>query len=486
MHIQRGPLARPSLRIQVMRLDGQAQRLAWLAAHLPNLPGSGVIYCLTIADCERVSEWLERFGITAPAYYGGLDGERRTALERALLRNDVKALVATVALGMGFDKPDLGFVIHYQRPGSVVAYYQQIGRAGRAVDDAYAIVMNGREDDEIQDYFIRSAFPGAAAMRDILAALESRGSLTVPQIEQHVNLARGRIQQCLTLLEVDAAVGRDGGRFFRTVNPWTPDEERWQRVTALRRTELQQMQEFVELQSCLMEFVARALDDATARPCGRCAICAGPVVSTDIDPARVQEAIAFLKRDARPIEPRKQWPAGRAFQWNGVALNPRNAEGRVLCVYGDAGWGQMVKEGKYHAGRFDDALVSAAAALLRERWMPQPFPAWVTAVPSLRHPTLVPDFADRLARALGLPFRRALVKRHETPEQKAMANSAQQLANIADAFSVVAADVSQGPVLLVDDIVDSRWTLTFCGALLRAAGSGIVYPFALASAVGGQ
>ena len=484
--IQRGPLARPSLRIQVMRLDDQAQRLAWLADHLLELPGSGIIYCLTIADCERVAEWLTRFGIIAPAYHSGLDGMRRAALEQALIGNHVKALVATVALGMGFDKPDLGFVIHYQRPGSVVAYYQQIGRAGRAVDDAYAILMNGTEDDEIQDYFIRSAFPGAAAMREILAALEVRGSLTVPQLEPHVNLPRGRIQQCLTLLEVDGAIGCQGGRYFRTVNAWAPDEARWQRVTALRRAELQQMQEFVGLQSCLMEFVARALDDPTARPCGRCAVCAGPAVATDIDPARVQEAIAFLKRDARPIEPRRQWPAGKAFQWNGVALNPRNAEGRVLCIYGDAGWGHLVKEGKYHVGRFDDALVSAAAALIRERWMPQPLPTWVTAVPSLRHPTLVPEFAGRLARALDLPFRSALVKRHETPEQKTMANSAQQLANVAGAFSVVAADVSAGPVLLVDDIVDSRWTLTLCGALLRAAGSGVVYPFALASAVGGQ
>ncbi|MGH2584875.1 MAG: helicase-related protein, partial [Dehalococcoidia bacterium] len=477
------PLTRASLRIQVMQLDDQAQRLAWLAGYLPALPGAGIVYCLTIADCERVSEWLQQHGINAPAYHGELGSELRTQLEERLIRNDVKALVATVALGMGFDKPDLGFVVHYQRPGSVVAYYQQIGRAGRAVDDAYAILLNGREDDEIQDYFIRTAFPGAGPMRQILTALEAERELTDTKLEGHVNLPRSRIRQCLTLLEIDGAIRWVGGNTYsRTVNPWTPDENRWRQVTALRHAELQQMQAFVMLRNCYMEFIARALDDPTAVPCGRCASCVGPVIAADIDPAQVHRAIAFLRRDTRTIEPRKQWPGARAFSWNGARLNPRNAEGRILCVYGDAGWGQMVKEGKYRDGCFDDQLVVATAALIRERWMPLPPPDWITAVPSLRHPGLVADLARRLAVLLGLPFRQALIKIRETPEQKMMENSTQQLRNVADAFSVAPADVSPGPVLLVDDIVDSRWTLTLCGALLRAAGSGVVYPFALASA----
>lgn len=484
--IQRGPLTRSSLRIQVMRLDDQAQRLAWLADNLPSLPGSGIIYCLTIADCERVSEWLRDHGLPAPAYHGRLASEERESLEQRLISNEVKCLVATVALGMGFDKPDLGFVVHFQRPGSVVAYYQQIGRAGRAVDDAFAILMNGTEDDEIQDYFIRSAFPGAEAMRQVLAVLEAHEAVTARQIEQYANLSRSRIAQCLTLLEVDGAVQREGSSYFRTVNPWEPDEEQWHEVTSLRYSELQEMQRFAMHESCLMEFLARALDDPSAAPCGRCAMCAGRFTSSEIDPARVAEAISFLKRDAGTIEPRKQWPDRRTFSWNGINLNPRNEPGRILCVYGDAGWGRLVKHGKYHDGRFGDELVTAAATLIRERWAPQPPPVWVTAVPSLRHPHLVIDFARRLAAVLQLPFEEVLIKTEETPEQKTMENSAQQLTNVSRAFSPVIPDVRPGPVLLVDDIVDSRWTLTFCGALLRAAGCTIVHPFALARADSSQ
>jgi ATP-dependent DNA helicase RecQ len=480
--IQRGPLTRPSLRIQVMRLDDQAQRLAWLAEHLPSLPGSGIIYCLTIADCERVAEWLQSHHIDARAYHGGLNDYERVALEDRLLENEVKCLVATVALGMGFDKPDLGFVTHYQRPGSVVAYYQQIGRAGRAVEDAFAILLNGLEDDEIQDFFIRSAFPGVEAMRQVLGAIENHDGIDDRKLEPYVNLSPRRIKQCLTLLEIDGAVQREGHTCFRTVNPWTPDEERWSRVTMLRHDELRGMQIFVDHDGCLMEFVARALNDPAAAPCGRCANCAGPIASPSVDPRRVVEAQSFLKRAARPIEPRKVWPDRGIRPWNGVNLNPRNEPGRVLCVYGDAGWGQLVKSGKYQDGRFSVELVQAAAALVVERWMPQPHPVWVTAVPSLRHSDLVIGFARRLAASLGLPFQQVLTKTRETPEQKSMENSAQQLQNVAGAFTVEIPDVRPGPVLLVDDIVDSGWTLTFCGALLRAAGCSIIYPFALARA----
>ena len=488
--VQRGPLARPSLRLQVLRLGDQAERLAWLAENVPALPGAGIIYCLTVGDCVRVSAWLALHGVDAPAYHAKLPGATRAALEQRLLRNEVKALVATVALGMGFDKPDLGFVVHFQRPGSVVAYYQQIGRAGRALDDAHAVLLSGAEDDDIVEYFINAAFPGVEYMRQIIEVVEKRADVTLDQLLPHINLPDGRIVQCLTLLEIDGALGREGAagwagtRYWRTVNPWDPDEERWQRVMATRYQELERMRTFVGLQSCLMQFIARELDDPDAAPCGRCAACAGPAFSAAVSPALVAAAVAFLRREALPIAPRRRWPAGMLTRLDGVALNPVNAEGRALSEYGDAGWGQEVHDGKYRDGRFSDALVRAAASLVAEQWRPQPPPAWVTAVPSLRHPDLVPDFARRLALALALPFRPALVKRRETPQQKGMQNSAHQLRNVLDAFAVDSESISSGPVLLVDDIVDSRWTLTFCGALLRAAGSGAVYPFALASAAG--
>ncbi len=483
--VSRGSLSRPTLRLQAIRLADQAERLAWLAEQLPRLPGAGIVYCLTVADCERVSGWLMSRGVDAPAYHASLADEHKIELEQRLLRDDVKALVATVALGMGFDKPNLGFVVHFQRPGSVVAYYQQIGRAGRAVERAYAILLNGREDDEIQDYFINSAFPGVEAMQQVLDAIEESAGLTRSEILAAVNLSSGRVDRCLKLLEVDGAVARAGRAYVRTFNPWEPDVERSQRVTELRRQELERMRAFVESPTCLMEFVARELDDPEPCPCGRCALCVGRGMPSSVDPGVVREAIGFLRRDSRTIEPRRVWPTGAIDGRSGrIGLELQNAEGRALCIYGDAGWGRAVIGGKYRAGRFDDVLVQAAAELVRTHWTPDPRPAWVTAVPSLRRPALVPDFAARLASALGLPYRSALVKVRQTPEQKTMQNSAQQAANIASAFQVVDTMVMEGPVLLIDDVVDSRWTLTVCGVLLREAGSGIVHPLVLATAVG--
>jgi ATP-dependent DNA helicase RecQ len=480
----RGPLARPTLRLQTIRLDDQAERLAWLAMVLPTLPGSGIVYCLTVADCERVAAWLRRYGIVAEAYHGDLSSERRVELEERLLANGVKALVATVALGMGFDKPDLGFVVHYQRPGSVVAYYQQIGRAGRAGKDAYAILLNGREDDDVQDYFIRTAFPGVDELKQVVGAIEETDGLMIRELETRINLSRGKIERCLKVLEVDGAIVHENRRYGRTVKPWEPDEERSRRVTALRYQEVARMQAFVETETCLMEFVARELDDPTARPCGRCANCAGALVPVEVEPGLVAEAVRFLKRDARVIEPRKMLPAG-VFPGKKSKIEEGmvNEAGMALCVYGDAGWGRLVTAGKYRDGRFDEALVDAAVDLLK-RWRPSPAIGWVTVVPSLRHPALMRDFGERLAKALGVPFRVALVKVRETQEQKTMQNSAQQAANIGSAFRADVTAVLPEPVLLVDDIVDSRWTFTTCGACLRRAGGGPVFPFALATMTG--
>src|SRR3954451_14329064 len=150
----RGPLGRSSLRFEVVDLPGQADRLAWLATWLPQLPGSGIVYTLTKRDSEVVSEWLTAHGVPAEAYSGDSATERRVDVEERLLRNDVKAVVATSALGMGYDKPDLGFVVHYQAPGSVIAYYQQVGRAGRAIEHAEVVLLRGAEDRRIQDFFI--------------------------------------------------------------------------------------------------------------------------------------------------------------------------------------------------------------------------------------------------------------------------------------------------------------------------------------------
>jgi ATP-dependent DNA helicase RecQ len=478
--VQRGALTRESLRLQNLVIPDQATRLAWLAENLPKFPGSGVIYCLTVADTERVARWLRTRGLAAQAYNANLADEDRVARERQLLDNQIKALVATVALGMGFDKPDLGFVIHFQSPGSVVAYYQQVGRAGRAVERAYGILLGGSEDAEIQDYFIKSALPPAASMLAILHTLAQSEGMTLNEITARVNISHGLAETAMKILEIEGAVGRDNKKYFRTPRPWQPDIARIDQITAQRRAEQQQMRDYLKHPGCLMEFLARALDDPGAKACGMCANCKGKGLTPAAQPALIAAAQEFLRGEDLILEPRKRWPIDFLPGEKSTILEEhRNAIGRFLSYYGQAGWGIMVKQGKYGTGRFDDQLVAAAAEVIRARWHPEPPPEWVTTIPSLRHTQLVADFGQRLAGLLNLPYVPVLKCTGVRPEQKTMANSHMQAGN-ARAMLAVAGAVPRGPVLLVDDIVDSGWTMTLAGWLLRTRGSGVVHPFALA------
>ncbi len=498
LDISRGPLVRPSLRLYTLKLHSQAERLAWLAHFLPELAGCGIIYTLTIEDARRAAEWLKQRGINARAYHAKLAADERIHAEKQLLANELKALVSTVALGMGFDKPDLGFVIHFQRPGSVVAYYQQVGRAGRAVDKAFGILMSGREDDEIQNYFIDGAFPPLEVMLTILHELEQTGPLTMTQLCARINRGRAMIEKALKLLEVDGAVEHDRSGYVCTPNPWQPDVSRYESVTRHRHAELEEIKRYVDHPGCLMEFLARSLDDPKAAPCGKCMNCVGQTTRRSAPADFVREAVDFLCNDTLILEPHRFWPATaleriasaypgtvqaseRGTLKSSISDALRCQPGRVLCLWGDAGWGQDVARGKYEMGAFADSLVEAAALLVRDKWAPEPGPEWVAAVPSLNRPGLVQGFARRLAAALGLPFHAVLRKARNTRPQKEMHNSAQQLNNLLGAFEIHP-PVPRGPVLLVDDVVDSGWTLTLLAVLLRQHGSGPVHPFALANA----
>jgi ATP-dependent DNA helicase RecQ len=483
LHVSRGDLNRPSLVLQTMRLPSQAERFAWLAEQVLALPGHGIIYTLTVRDAVQVADWLRSRGVSVESYTSET-GERRAELEQAFLENRVKALVATTALGMGFDKPDLAFVIHYQTPGSVVAYYQQVGRAGRGLDTAYGVLLSGMEEIDITDYFIESAFPTRVEVRNVLEALEAApAGLSVPELLAQVNLSRGRIEKTMALLSLEspAPIARQGTKWQLTAaNLIEAFWQRAERLSNLRREEQRQMQEYVSLESGHMEFLIRALDGnpGTIRPPVL------PPLPTSTDPALVQEAVAFLRRTSFPIEPRRQWPAGGMpqYQLSGrIAPDFQAQPGRALCLWGDAGWGGLVRQGKYQDRRFADELMAACVRLVRE-WNPQPAPAWVTCIPSVRHPSLVPDFAQRLAAALNLPFHAVLEKTDDRPEQKSMANSTQQARNIDGSLRVIAGVLPTGPVLLVDDMVDSRWTFTVAAWLLRSHGSGEVQPLALAQA----
>jgi ATP-dependent DNA helicase RecQ len=481
LSVLRGDLNRPSLFLQTIRMPTQEERMAWLAAQLPALPGSGIVYTLTVRDAVRLSEWLRSRGINVESYTGET-GERRDELEQSLLDNNVKALIATTALGMGFDKPDLAFVIHYQTPGSVVAYYQQVGRAGRALESAYGVLLSGEEDTDVTDYFIESAFPSRHEAEQVLNALEEAPSaLSVRELTVRLNISEGRIQKTIDLLSLEspAPIVKQDRKWLLTTTALS--EEFWQRaerLTELRRSEQRQMQEYVDLSHGHMEFLIRALDGEP----GDTGASILPPLSTTVEPQLVHDAIEFLRGTSLPLEPRKKWPTGDMplFGLRGnIRPEHRAQPGKALCMWGDAVWGRLVQQGKYVDGRFSDELVLACAELVR-KWNPLPAPAWVTCIPSLRHPHLVPDFARRLASELKLPFQRAIVKTEHRPEQKTMANSAQQARNVDGSLDLVEQSLPAGPVLLIDDMVDSRWTLTVAAWLLRANGNDDVWPLALA------
>ena len=484
LKISRGALTRDSLQLQNIYLPSQAARMAWLAEILPKIAGSGIIYTLTVADAERLTDWLTIRGINAQAYHGQLDTQVREALEDRLLNNEIKVLVATTALGMGFDKPDLAFVIHYQRPSSVVHYYQQVGRAGRAVDRAYGILLNGKEDDEIANYFINTAFPPQAHTQKVLAALnEAEDGYSVAQLQLQLNLSSGQINKVLKLLSLESpAPVTKRSKWYATAINYQPDRAKIEELTKIRRLEQEQMQQYMASQQCLMSFLANALDDPYPQPCGKCAACLGKnLLPTEYSIETVNDAIVYLRRSDRIIEPRKKWlQTLSAYQFSGNIKPELRAEiGRALSLWGDAGWGELVKRGKYQDSHFDDALVQGTIEMI-QRWQPQPMPTWITCVSSLIRPELVPNFAQRLANQLGLPFRSAVVKVRQNRPQKEMNNSYQQAHNLDGVFEIDPNQINPGAVFLIDDIVDSRWTFTVITALLRRAGSGPVFPVALA------
>ena len=483
--IQRGGLRRRSLALQNIRMPSLIERLAWLAQHVGALPGTGIVYTLTTRDADRVAKWLTQNGISAAAYHAGIPDDLRRELEDRLLGNRIKALVATTALGMGYDKPDLGFVVHFQAPGSIVGYYQQVGRAGRAIDRAVGIVLSGEEDGHIHEYFRRTAFPDEAWIDAILSALEDGDGLRIRELETALNLRYSQIEKALKFLSVEnpAPTVRMDGKWRRTAVPYRMDRERIRRLTDQREMEWAEVQRYIDHRGCLMEFLARALDDPDPGPCGKCAPClGGPVVSPSYDRGTAPVAARFLNRSEQELKCNRQAARG-AFEEYGLQGNlpvgERAETGRVLSRWGDAGWGRAVAEDKRN-GHFRDELADAAAEMVRERWRPNPVPTWVTCVPSLRRPRLVPDYAARLARALDLPFEEAVVKVRDNEEQKAQQNRYYQCRNLDGVFATDG--VLPGPVLLVDDVVDSAWTLTVVSMLLRRAGSGPVWPMALASA----
>jgi ATP-dependent DNA helicase RecQ len=465
----RGPLARRSLRLEVVELARPADRLAWLATHLPELPGSGIVYTLTKRDADAVAEWLTTRGITAEAYSGEIESERRIVVEERLLSNQVKAVVATSALGMGYDKADLGWVVHYQAPGSVIAYYQQVGRAGRGVEHAEVVLLRGAEDRRIQDFFIEQAFPRREHVDRVLEALGE--GATTRELTGVVNLGSSRLDAMLKVLDVEGAVERAGTR-WRAVEgaTWEYDAQRYAAVTDLRRAEQAAMAQLGADGRCLMRVLQEELDDPSPADCGRCAVCTAPKFNGELDPVLVRAAALHLRARPLPIDIKKMAPDpdGRMKK---IPEDVQAGEGRALARFGDGGWDPLVQAGRA-AGRFDDELVDAAAELVRT-WGLRP--QWVTVIPP--HAALGAALADRL----GLPFVDLVFRVEARPPQREMANAAQQAANVRGAFSI-GENVPVGAGLLVDDVRQSGWTLAMVAGQLRRRGAAAVHPLVLATA----
>jgi len=488
----RGPLARASLRLGVLRLPDSRARLAWLLSHISELPGSGIIYALTVSAAEDTARLLRDAGHNVRAYTGQTDTAEREESEEMLKGNQVKALVATSALGMGFDKPDLGFVLHLGAPSSPVAYYQQVGRAGRATDNADVLLLPGTEDEAIWQYFATASMPNEQRANAVLDALNATdGPLSTPALESRVDIRRTPLELLLKVLDVDGVVRRVTGGWVATGAPWNYDRERYERIAAERVAEQQHMLEYERTSECRMEYLQRSLDDTTAAPCGRCDNCAGVWYPADVLDDATASASSALDRVGVPIEPRGQWPTGAdrlGVDAKGrIALIERVTEGRALARLTDLGWGNTLRD--IFAPSAVDApasapLLAACVRVLAE-WGWDDRPVGIVMMPSRAHPLLVASIAEHLARVGRLPLLGALELEGSGPRGESGGNSAYRLASVWNGF-VVGPDLAgvlagaTGPVLLVDDLADSRWTLTVAGRLLRRAGAPGVLPFALA------
>ncbi|MDO5534656.1 MAG: RecQ family ATP-dependent DNA helicase [Propionibacteriaceae bacterium] len=504
----RGALARASLRLGVLALGTPARRLAWLAEHLDTLPGSGIVYCLTVSAAEDAAALLAQAGHRVLPYTGRTDAAERAAAEDALKRNEVKALIATSALGMGFDKGDLGFVVHVGAPSSPVAYYQQVGRAGRATPNADVLLLPGVEDQEIWHWFATNAMPTQARADAVLGALAAADRpLSVAALEARVEIRRGPLELLLKVLAVDGAVESVQGGWVGTGQPWSYDAERYARVADARVAEQQAMLAYERLGTpagdpvCRMQFLTAQLDDPHAAPCGRCDVCAGPWYPTEITVPVLERAQATLDHVGVPIAPRTLWPSGLdtlGVLVDGAPLKGKLAaadqveEGRVVARLTDLGWGGRLRDlfAVDADGRPVDAEVppELGQAVLRvlAGWEWAQRPVAVAWVPSLGRPRLVESLATGIASAGRLELLGPLELSPGAEPLRGSTNSAYRVRDVWGRFVVGPAMAERvaalsGPILLVDDLVDSRWTITVAGRLLRRAGADSVMPLALAS-----
>ncbi|WLQ63731.1 RecQ family ATP-dependent DNA helicase [Streptomyces glycanivorans] len=503
--VLRGPLDRESLSLGVLQLSDAAHRLAWLGDHLGELPGSGIIYTLTVAAAEEITAYLRQCGHPVASYTGRTENADRQQAEDDLLANRVKALVATSALGMGFDKPDLGFVVHVGSPSSPIAYYQQVGRAGRGVEHAEVLLLPGKEDEAIWQYFASVAFPPEEQVRRTLDVLAQAGRpLSLPAMEPLVDLRRTRLETMLKVLDVDGAVKRVKGGWISTGEPWVYDAERYAWVARQRASEQQSMRDYASTTGCRMEFLRLQLDDDEATACGRCDNCAGARFDDKVSTAALDGARGELGRPGVEVEPRKMWPTGLSSV--GIDLKGRIPAGelahpgRALGRLSDIGWGNRLRP-LLTAQTQDTSVpddVSSAVVTVIADWAKgpggwasgapdaAPRPVGVVTLASRRRPRLVHSLGSRIAEVGRMPLLGTVTYAPGCEDLRiSQTNSAQRVKTLHETLVVEPAlaealTAAGGPVLLVDDLSDTGWTLAVAARLLRRAGAEGVFPLVLA------
>lgn len=475
VYVSRGHLMRDDLSIQVLDLESKTERFAWIYENVPKLHGSGIIYCLTRDDCDEIADFLNESGISSRAYYS--DKEDADETERLFMNNDIKVIAATVKLGMGYDKGDISFVIHFQTPPSIVAYYQQIGRAGRQIDRAYTFLMHGKEDSDILEYFRNTAFPSEREAEDVYNYIKNNSDVGLYKLTSGLNISMGRISNALKFLINEEYIYNIDGQYYPTTTPFRYNKAHYDEITKQRENEYDQMLDLMSTDNCFNRFIVNALDDDTEEKCGICANCLGYEEYPAKASAQAKEVAAnYLEKQYYVIEPRVRW--AETSHTRMVKIGTPNEKGICLSRYGHPIYGELVKKGKYEDHFFGNELVEKSAQVLAP-FVAEHKIAALTYVPSLRS-GIVCDFAGRLAEKLGLPCL-TLLEKTDAEQQKEMENSSFQCENAQRSFAIAECVVSPKSILLVDDMVDSRWTITVCGDILTKAGAEHVYPYVLAS-----
>ncbi len=479
----RGSLDRPSLHLSVVSLPTSAEQLAWICSWAADRRGPGLVYCLTVSEAERVATYLADHDVRAVAYTGSTPAPERERIEASLDDGSVSCVVATSALGMGYDNPNLAYVIHLGSPSSPIAYYQQVGRAGRGRVDAEVVLLPTTAEERIWAYFDSTSMPPRSTVEEVLRVLERAGPCTIAALESQVNLRRGRLEALLKVLDVDGVVDRTGSEWFRTAVPWVYDEVRFAALAASRRNEQETMRGYQRTEGCRLQYLREQLDDAGAAPCGRCDRCTGIAPVLMVDDAAVDDATRFFRSAQVPIEPRKQWPRLFEGRKGNIPADLRAEEGRALAFGTDPGWSEVLAP--LFAGPdvvpSEDLVRGVAVALKAWPWGRRP--TWVTWVPSRTRPQLVAGLAARIAEIGSMELVEAIVRtRTDAPPQADMDNSATQAANVLDAFAFGppgGGALPVGPGLVFDDALRSGWTMAVVAEGLRSAGSGLVLPFVL-------